>query len=106
VSNEAGTRGKKWHKIDTSSSPHVPPDQTENAVPAGPRNGADADEKTVVFQENAYHEAGSPASQAALWFAKNRDKCPHPIVPFLKHTFGISALDAVLAIQAAKAGDK
>jgi len=106
VQNEAETVSENWHKSDTGSSLHVPSAETKNAAQAGPLNGANADKKTGVFQENGYHDAGSPASQAALWFAQNRDNCPQPIIPFLKGTFGISALEAVLAIQAAKAGDK
>lgn len=51
VQNDAGTRGEKWHKIDTGSSPPVPPEKETAAPLAG---GTAAKEKTSDIQEQEY----------------------------------------------------
>ena len=80
-----------------------PPDaETETAVPAGPRNGGGKSEKhSSAFAETSYHDGASAAMRAGLWYAENRDRCPRPVVPFLRSEFGLSALEAVEAIRLA-----
>jgi hypothetical protein len=105
VQNEAGTRGKKWHKTDTSGSPsvHATPDpEKQIAAPTGIGSGDNECEKhTSAFKENSYHNASDAATRAGLWYAKNRDACPRPIIPALRRMFGLSAPEAVQAIRMA-----
>jgi hypothetical protein len=110
VQNGDGTRGEKWHKSDTGSSASVRAGtgaQKQTAVPAGPRNGGNTTEKhSGAFNENTYHDGASAATRAGQWYAENRDTCPRPIVPTLRAMFGLSALEAVQAIQFANGGAK
>jgi hypothetical protein len=80
-----------------------PPDpETETAAQAGPLNGGDRSEKhSGAFKENFYHDGGPAATRAGLWYAENRENCPHPIMPALRRMFGLSALEAVQAIRVA-----
>jgi hypothetical protein len=41
---------------------------------------------------------------AADWYEANRQTCPHPVVPFLRKTFGLSAQEAVEVIRLANKG--
>jgi hypothetical protein len=84
VQNEAGTRGKKWHKSDTSGSPSVHAaagPEKQIAAPTGIGSGDNTIEKhSEAFNENCYHGGASGATRAGLWYAENRNVCPRPIV--------------------------
>ncbi|MCT8999623.1 hypothetical protein [Chelativorans intermedius] len=90
-------------KTEIAADPPAPQKQT--AAQAGPLNGGNGIEKhSGAFNENSYHDGASAAMRAAQWYAENRDNCPRPIVPTLKRMFGVSALEAVQAIQTANGG--
>ncbi|MHA6642987.1 hypothetical protein ACX3P1_09925 [Mesorhizobium sp. A623] len=106
MQNGGGTRGKKWHKTDTSGSPsvHAAPAtaQTKTAAQDGPLNGGNAIEKhSSAFNGNSYHNADDAATRAGRWYAENRENCPQPIIPTLRRMFDLSALEAVQAIRVA-----
>jgi hypothetical protein len=109
VQNEAGTRGKKWHKTDTSGSPsvHATADpEKQIAAPTGIGNGdIEKGKHSGAFEENSsncsYHGGAKVATHAGRWYAENRDTCPRPIIPALRRMFGLSALEAVQAIRVA-----
>ncbi|WP_192800274.1 hypothetical protein [Brucella anthropi] len=43
---------------------------------------------------------GDPVKQAAIWLATTPDaKKPRPIIPFIKSKFGLSAVEAIRAIE-------
>jgi len=47
------------------------------------------------------HETSAVIDVAAQWYAANRQACQRPVIPVLKRMFGLSALEAILAIRAA-----
>ncbi|MBB4277252.1 hypothetical protein GGE12_005055 [Rhizobium mongolense] len=47
------------------------------------------------------HEASEQITVAATWYRQHREECPRPIVPHLRQTFGLSALEACEAIAEA-----
>lgn len=48
------------------------------------------------------HESSAAIAEAAIWYAAHLDTCEHPIVPALRRRFGLSATEAVIAIQEAR----
>ncbi|TYR32084.1 hypothetical protein FY036_13445 [Mesorhizobium microcysteis] len=50
------------------------------------------------------HESSAAISEAARWYAANRDACERPVIPALRRRFGLTAHEAVTALREAKAG--
>lgn len=50
----------------------------------------------------ADHQTTAAIDEAGRWFADNRERCPKPIVPFLRERFGLTAVEACEALQVAR----
>jgi hypothetical protein len=105
MQNEAGTCQQKWHKTDTGGSPSVHATagpEKQIAAPTGIGSGDNKiGEHSEASHENSYHDGASAAMRAGLWYAENRQNCPHPIIPVLRRMFSLSALEAVQALRIA-----
>ena len=47
------------------------------------------------------HASSSVIDEAAIWYAANRETCERPIIPALRHRFGLTALQAIAALREA-----
>jgi len=48
------------------------------------------------------HETSAAVEMAAIWYSENRERCPRPIVPFLRERFGLTAVEVCQALTEAQ----
>ena len=72
------------------------------------RNTEHANERAIGVavggSTSCCHEGSAAIDEAAVWYREHRDTCERPVLPALRQRFGLSALEAVIAIREARRG--